>query len=135
WGMYAYARSRDLGTIGALVAAIGWMFAGGWMLHVLGGGHYIILAVAWLPLVLLLLEQALRRKSLAYASAAGAIYALLILSSQPQWTFYAGLFIGLWTFPANWLRPPATAGLLPTPGISRRDVATWLGFGVWTALS
>src|SRR6266446_810485 len=39
--MFAYARYRGLGPAAALVAGIGFMFAGKWLLHVLAGGHYI----------------------------------------------------------------------------------------------
>src|SRR5262249_38748824 len=58
--MYIYARSQGLNQTGALVAACGYMFAGKWMLHLLGAGHYITVGLAWLPLVLLWLEQAIR---------------------------------------------------------------------------
>ena len=57
WCMYAYARYRGLANTGALVAAVGYMFAGKWLLHVLAGGHYNMVPLAWLPLVLLWLEQ------------------------------------------------------------------------------
>src|SRR5262249_57426023 len=51
--MFAYARHRGLSEPGALVAAVGFMFAGRGMMHLLGGGHYITIGLAWLPLVLL----------------------------------------------------------------------------------
>ena len=60
WGTYAYARSQGLGVPAALVSACGFMFAGKWMLHLLGAGHYITVGLAWLPWVLLLLEGAVR---------------------------------------------------------------------------
>ncbi|HJT78120.1 MAG TPA: hypothetical protein VJ739_13030, partial [Gemmataceae bacterium] len=84
--MYAYARDQGLGTAGSLVAACGFMFAGKWLLHLLGGGHYVTIGLAWVPLVLLLLERAVRRGSLRYATAAGAAYGLVVLGTQPQWT-------------------------------------------------
>ncbi|CAN5814347.1 hypothetical protein BH23PLA1_BH23PLA1_29270 [soil metagenome] len=135
WGMYAYARCQGLGDIGAIVAALGFMFAGKWMLHLLGAGQYMNIGLAWLPLVLLGLERAIRRSSLLSATWAGVAYALLILGTHPQLTFYAGLFIALWTLapaleragylegegPHSWQR---TAGAL----------ARWIGFGAWTVL-
>src|SRR5260370_32418467 len=73
------------------------MFAGKWMVHLLAGGHYITIGLAWLPLLLLCLEKAVRRGGLRWATAAGMTYALVVLSTHPQWTFYAGLFAALWT--------------------------------------
>jgi len=96
-GAYAYARSQGLGQAAALVAGCGFMFAGKWMLHLLGAGHYITIGLAWLPWVLLLMDRAIRRRSFLRATAAGAVFALLVLGTHPQWTFYAGLFLALWT--------------------------------------
>src|SRR5438876_786864 len=39
--MFAYARNRGLVPLAALAAAMGFMFAGKWLVHVLQAGHYI----------------------------------------------------------------------------------------------
>jgi hypothetical protein len=96
-GMYAYARFDGLSRAGALVAGVGYMFAGKWLLHLLAAGHLNAAPLAWLPLVLLGLEAALRRGLLLYAAGAGAAFALILLGSHPQLTFYAGLFVAVWT--------------------------------------
>jgi hypothetical protein len=121
WTMFAYASAQGLGRLGALVAAVGYMFAGKWMLHLLAAGHYITVGLAWLPLVLLLLEEAIRRGSVLYATWAGAAFALIVLGTHPQWTFYAGLFIALWTLGAA----------LERPGSRLWALAWWLGLGLW----
>ncbi|HEX5272280.1 MAG TPA: hypothetical protein VFW33_17405 [Gemmataceae bacterium] len=132
WGAFAYARFRGLGVAGALVAAIGYMFAGKWMLHLLAAGHYFMAPVAWLPLVLLGLEAAVARRSLAWATFAGAVFGVLVLGCHPQITFYSGVFVGLWT-----LGPALeSAGFLGGTGPrSRRRTVTalarWLGYGAW----
>jgi hypothetical protein len=95
--MYAYARAQGLGQSGALVAGIGYMFAGKWLFHLLAAGHVFLAPLAWLPLVLLLLEGAFQRGSILRAAWAGAAFALIILGMHPQWTLYAGLFVALWT--------------------------------------
>jgi hypothetical protein len=148
-GLYAYARDQGLGTAGALVAACGFMFAGKWLLHLLGGGHYVTVGLAWLPLVLLFLERAVRHGSLRCATAAGLFFGLLALGTQPQWTFYAGLFLALWTLgtalecagvwdgvltteagsPPLWCVLRTACSVLGTPYFRR-----WLGWGAWTAL-
>lgn len=123
WCMYAYAWGQGLGRAGSLVAALGWMFAGKWLLHLLGAGHYNLTPLAWLPLVLLCLETAIRQRSVLWATGAGFVFALVVLGTLPQLTFYAGLFVTLWT--ASAIRP----------GSKRRsDMLAWLLFGLWAAL-
>jgi hypothetical protein len=124
WGMYFYARGRGLGRPAALVAGVGFMFAGKWLLHVLAGGHYVIVPLAWLPLALLCLETALARRSLVWAAWAGGVFCLIILGTHPQVVLYAGAFAALWT-------------LAVVPGHGGRwlaGVGRWLGLGAWAAL-
>ncbi len=126
WCMYFYAGSQGLGTSARLVAAVGWMFAGKGLLHVLAAGHTIVTPLAWLPLALFFLEEAVRRGSFARATWAGVVYALVVLGTHPQVTFYAGLFLGLWT-----LAPALeAAGNLGTV----RALGRWLACGAWAAL-
>lgn len=120
---YAYARWSGLGRAGAAVAAVGYMFAGKWLLHLLGAGHYITIGLAWLPLAVLCLEHAVRNGSVLSATWAGLVYGLMALGTQPQWTFYAGLFLGAWTL--------AVAG--EQPGGLRFAVRGVL-FGAWVAI-
>jgi hypothetical protein len=95
---YAYGRHRGLGTPGSLTAAVGFMFAGKWLLHILAGGHYIMIPLAWLPLVLLFFERSVRRRSFSDAVYAGALFALIVLGTHPQITLYAGLVAASWSF-------------------------------------
>jgi hypothetical protein len=135
WCMFAYATHRGFGKAGALIAAVGYMFAGKWMLHVLAGGHYIVLGLAWLPLLVLLLEVAMRRGSMLRATWAGAVLALMILSMHPQITFYAGLFVALWTLGPALEQARVSADGVPRP--RRRTVfalGRWLGCGGWAVL-
>ncbi len=118
-GAYAYARRRGLATLPALVAGCGFLFAGKWLLHLLAAGHTITAGLAWLPWLLLALESALRRRSLTRATVAGVLLALMILGTQPQWTFYAGLFVVLWTLPL---------------GTDRKTWTRWIGHGAWAAV-
>lgn len=117
--MMAYGRSQGLDRSPALVAAVGYMFAGKWLLHLLEAGHYVLIPLAWLPLVLLWLEQAIRRRSYLRATWAGAAFALIVLGTHPQMTFFAGLFIALWTIGS------VSEGARFT---------RWLALGTWTAV-
>ncbi len=129
WCMYAYARWRGLDRVPAFVAGLGYMFAGKWLLHLLAAGHSNFTPLAWLPLVLLLFEGALGRRSPLRAIAAGVVFALIVLGTHPQLTFYAGLFIAVWTLgPAlegrtNRSLPTLTAAL-----------ARWAAYGLLMAL-
>jgi hypothetical protein len=148
-GMYAYGRDQGLGRAGAFVAACGVMFAGKWLLHLLGGGHYVTVGLAWLPLALLCLERAVRRGSLRWATAAGVVFGLLALGTQPQWTFYAGIFLALWTLgtalecagvwdptQARSASEGTSLSLARASGLCLRSPAfrRWLGYGLWAAL-
>jgi hypothetical protein len=133
--MYAYARHQGLAGTGALVAALGYMFAGKWLLHMLIGGHFNVAPLAWLPLLLLFLEQAIQRVSLIRASAAGVLVALIILGTHPQFTFYTGLFVGGWSL-VNAL--PDIKGWEPGSRLPRPQLRVvlrrWMGMNAWTAL-
>jgi hypothetical protein len=119
WAMFAYARSQELNRTCALIAAIGYMFAGKWLLHILAAGQYVMVGLAWLPFVLLLLERGVRRGGFLAATWAGVTLALVVLGSHPQLSFYSGLLIALWTL------PPALeqTGALTPGGRSWRRIA------------
>jgi hypothetical protein len=135
WGMFAYGRSQGLTEPAALVAAAGFMFAGRWLLHLLAAGHYVVVGLAWLPLGLLTLERAIRQASFGWATLAGGIYAAMILGTQPQWTFYASLFIAAWSLGAvleragYWSERPGESR--PTV---RRALLRWGASGAWMVL-
>src|SRR5262249_22906661 len=120
--MYAYARHRALGQLGAFVAALGYMFSGKWMLHLLAGGHYNMIPLAWLPLVLLFLERAIAGRGWLNAILSAGFFAFIILGAYPYLTLYSGIFVAAWTF-----------------CIARREAENaafrrWLFFGAITAL-
>lgn len=130
--MYAYARSRNLQQRPALVAALGLMFSGKWMLHLLGGGHYTTVGVAWLPLAVLLVESAIRKRSVLEALWGGTAFALLALSMHPQWSVYAGLFVALWTL-ATALECSGYWRGEATPRRLRSALRSWLACGACAA--
>jgi hypothetical protein len=123
WCAYAYARWRGLDALPAFVAALGYMFAGKWLLHVLVAGHYNMVPIAWLPLVVLALEGAIRDGRPLRAVAAGAAFALIVLGAYPYMTLYAGAFVALWTV------APALASAAST----RAALLRWAGYGLLTA--
>jgi hypothetical protein len=137
--MYRYARSHEFGEAGSLTAAIGFAFSAKWLTHLLLAGHTITVGLAWLPLVLLSLEETIRTGRVRPVLVGGIAFALLVLGTHPQWTFYSGLFIAAWTVPprrlwGRWLLGGiavaligsllAAAQLLPTGEASRYSART-----------
>lgn len=96
WLMYAYARHAGFGGLAAFVAGAGYMFAPRWMMQLFLAGHTVTAGIAWIPLVLLCVERAIQGRGLRWAVGGGAAYAMLVLGTHPQWTFYGSLLIGLW---------------------------------------
>ena len=78
--------------------------------HLLLAGHTITIGLAWLPLVLLGLERAIRSGGVWPTIGAGIAYALLLLGTHPQWAFYSGVFVAAWTgIPASRRNQAASA--------------------------
>jgi hypothetical protein len=140
---YLYARSYNLGEVGSLVAAAGFMLSAKWMTHLLLAGHTVTVGLAWLPLVLLGLERGIRTGRVWPVGGAGVALALLVLGTHPQWAFYAGVFAAAWTLGTALERagllasggrePPVSSG--PNRGLTppaRRELLRWLlcGLGV-----
>jgi hypothetical protein len=125
WATFAYGRSQGLSHNCAVIAALGYMFAGKWLLHLLVGGQYVVVGLAWLPLVLLFLERGIQRGGLLEATWAGVVLALLVLGSHPQLAFYAVLLIALWTLPAGLERTAAP----DQAGLARRRIIA--GMSLW----
>jgi hypothetical protein len=123
---YAYARGEGLGEAGAFVTGAGYMLSGKWLLHLLAAGHTVAAGLAWLPLVALCFERALRRRSPGWAAAAGAPLALVAMGTHPQWTVYAALFLVAWT------AGPALEGAAGWRGVAA-GLARWAGLGALTA--
>jgi hypothetical protein len=121
--MFVYARWRGLAEVGALVAAAGFMLSAKWMTHLLLAGHTITVGLAWLPLVLLALERAIRSGGAGPVLGAGVAFALLLLGTHPQWTLYAGVFAAMWTLGA------ALEGERDR-GRTRQAVLRWLACGL-----
>lgn len=93
-----YARAHRLNEPASLVVAVGFMLSSKWMTHLLLAGHTITVGLAWLPLLLLLIERALERGGARLVVSAGVILALFVLGTHPQLAFYASMFALAWTY-------------------------------------
>jgi len=101
-GTYALGRLLRIGRAGAALAGITYMLSGPVLFH----AHHvnIIVATAWLPVLLVMMELSLRRGSLPPLLGFAGATAALILGAQPQYTLYCGLACGLWLIWRMWLR-------------------------------
>jgi hypothetical protein len=128
--MFAYARSRGLVCFAALVAAVGFMFAGKWLLHLLQAGHHSFLPLAWFPLLLLWAEAAIERRCWRYAVGAGMVAALIFTGCHPQLTLYLVLLAAALSLRPVWsLDSLADAPSRAVHGGEgrRRRLCWWLG--------
>ena len=118
--------SQALNRTCAMVAALGYMFSGKWLLHLLAAGHTSRVGSGLASPGPPASGTVRRRGGLSLATWAGAVLALVILGSHPQFTFYAGILIRLD------LAPGAGAGRRP-----RSWRQTWrrssVGLGRWFA--
>ncbi|MBD3316727.1 MAG: YfhO family protein [Chitinivibrionales bacterium] len=93
--MYYFCRSRHISRGSSFIGALGYMLCGFFITQVI---HSLMLyIIAWLPLIMMLLEQALRRRRFTLAIAGGLILGLTIFAGHPQITFYEFLFLGAFT--------------------------------------
>ncbi len=127
WGAFAYARFSGLGRTASLVAAIGFMFAGKWLLHLVVAGHYAFIGLAWLPWATLGIVKGLRQRDVLAATWGGVGLGLMAVTTHPQLMLYSGLFLAAWTL--------ATFGESPRTGgeETARHLVRWIGYGAVAA--
>ncbi len=103
---FAYAQATlGVGRLGALLGALAFML-GGFLAGQAGHMNQVETA-AWLPLLLLLGDRAIRRRSPALAAAAAVVLALQLLAGHPQEAYMALVVVGIWVvccMPAATLR-------------------------------
>jgi len=91
-GTYLYGRRIGMTRIGALVAGVAFTFGGFMMAHM---GHTSrIAAAAWLPWILLALENLYCRLTWRWVALGAAFIALQHFAGEPQLNFYAVLVCG-----------------------------------------
>jgi len=113
---YLLARSLDISRTGSFISGLVFAF-GGFLMAQLTNIN-IMTGSIWLPLILCLFSQAIRRRSYTFAAGAGIVLALQILSSHPQIILYILIVLGLYylysllTLPRAEIRPTLTLSLI-----------------------
>ncbi len=82
--MYLLVRYIGLDRVCAFVSAIVFMFSAFLITHIYAGHYTMICAAIWIPLIFLLFEMALRKKSLFYGLLTGAILGIQLLAGHAQ---------------------------------------------------
>jgi len=98
-------RALGLRRLPALIGAVAFMF-NGFLVAWLEYPAFGLWVMIWLPLVLLLYEQALRSRSWSWAVATGLVIGVQFTGGQLQFSAYLGLF-WLGYAALRWLWPPA----------------------------
>jgi hypothetical protein len=127
-GVFTYflARSLNISRAGSFISGLVFAFGGFLMAQLTNIS--ILTGCIWLPLILCLFSQALRRRSYTFAAGAGVVLALQTLPSHPQIILYILIVLGLYylysllTRPRAEIRPILTLSL-----ISLTTVAVGMG--------
>jgi len=113
---YLLARSLDISRAGSFISGLVFAFSGFLMAQLTNIN--IMTGSIWLPLILYLFSQAIRRCSYTFAAGTGIVLALQILSSHPQIILYILIILGLYyfysllTLPRAEIRPFLTLSLI-----------------------
>ncbi len=94
-GAYLYARRIGQTRLGALVAALAFAFGGYLVAHL--GHTNRIAAAAWLPWVLLAIEELYRQARWRWIALGAAFIALQLFAGEPQMTCYTIIAAGAYT--------------------------------------
>jgi hypothetical protein len=103
-GTYFYARKIGCGRVGALLSGGSFAF-GGYMVMSLGQSQNIA-AAAWLPWILLAVEQLYLALSWRWLALGACFVTLQFLAGMPQLTLYTVLLVGAYVLFSLWARPP-----------------------------
>jgi len=91
--MYLLCRHLEMQRICAFFAGIVFMFGGFVTSHIYAGHYTLVCAAIWLPLLFLLFDQALKKRSLSASAGAGTVLGIQMLAGHIQITYIS--LIGL----------------------------------------
>jgi hypothetical protein len=88
---YFFMKKLKFSKESAFVSAIVYMFAGKFIAHVYAGSFSLAPTIIAIPLVFLLTEYLVEKKSLLYSALLGATFGVQFLAAHPQQFFYTGI--------------------------------------------
>lgn len=132
--MYLFARLLRLRVAAALLAGVVYMFSGFLIVSVVF--TMFLAAVPWLPLLLAVIEQIVRKQEekgaqgfspIPYVLAGAAVIGLIVLAGHPELIYYCLIVAGLYAL----VRLVAAWRLLGMTGAAERRTRRVLGLGLW----
>jgi len=93
--MFLWTRRRGLHAAGCLLAAAMVSFGGPYFARIHAGHLSVLAALAWTPLLLLAVDEILRRPSATWVGIGAVTVAMQALGGHPQFVFYSLLAAGL----------------------------------------
>lgn len=137
--MYGYARQIRLSSFAALIAALTYMFSG----YLVGRIQFITMinALAWFPLLLLLVEWIVTRPGYGPVLGLGLVWAVQLLAGHAQLWFYGVWLTGAYALFRSWQTATAPPGSTKIRGlverlkfVTRRGVSSPAGAGLLALL-
>lgn len=97
-GIFTYLFIKHItgSRMAGIVSGIIYIFSSFQILHIFSGNINIICAMAWTPLVFLLIDRALKEDRSRWIIIAGIIFGMQILAGYIQYIFHLGIFISLY---------------------------------------
>lgn len=96
WGMYVWARSRNLSVQAGLLSATIFMFSGAHFLRIPPGHLCALHCIAWIPLWFWSLDRFFKSRSLGCWLVATGLLTMQILAGHPQVLFYTMIATALY---------------------------------------
>lgn len=132
---YAWMRNRDLQPVSSLFGAAVFAFGGTVFLRVLAGHITMLAAITWMPLLLLAVDQVLKRPTLGWTLVGIFATTMQIMAGHPQTLYMTALLVGVYTLiqlahsdqPVKRVPALATIAILP---IFLGAVQLWTGLQV-----
>ena len=134
-GMYAYTKLRlGFSGLSAFSSGVAYMLAPKMLAHVSGGQLDIVIAIAWLPWVLLALDRALDGLSLIWGWLAGFLFGLSFVAHPPTAFITFIVLVAYALYLVTRHRPAAFSGLRRN-SLALRTLTTGLAAAIGFLLS
>ncbi len=91
FSMYLWASRRGLHPLASLASGVMVMFSGSFYLHIYAGHMGNLFAMAWVPLLFLIVDRILDRPTPGLVAGGALVTALQILTGQYQYVYYTAL--------------------------------------------
>ena len=90
-GLFTYMFMRELraGRYASFIASIIYAFSGTLIIQIFAGHIFELAKMAWFPLVLLLVERIIRKRSFVYSALLGIALTMQVLTAHPQIFLYS----------------------------------------------